>query len=798
MHRFWTGFLILLLLAAPIRTAAAQVQTDTPPDIDTLMIRWDASAARAEEALRNRRASTDALEALRTEIAGQRTEAFEIIERGDILTLTLQAQLDALGPPPADGAEETPAIAARRAELTEAFDAANKPILAAKQAFNRAEVLIDEIDKLIRARQRTDLFERIPSPLVPTRWLPAFAELGDYLSGVASEVSGAVRDPTRGLLSRQRIPIALALFGGSLVMLLAIQPFILRRMDAGVNAAIRPIRRNLLLGLSLALRFILPLIAGLLFFGAFASLGLTLYEGRSLNTIALTLPMLLVFSYWLGHALFAPTLPGFRFVEMSDRAARTATRICLGLGGMLALEIMLEQMEKDYSFAPETRSVLATTVVLLGSLLLWRLASLLARSDKPPEESTARTDADHEDATAFHPRALIAYLIRLAAIAAVVFSLAGYVEIARDALGPMIRSLGLLGVALAVYRLLVSASHIAVREEKAVSSLMPFAAATIVALATLPLFALIWGAREADISDVWILLTEGVEFGGTRISFGVVVMLVAIFVIGVILTRWLQRMLSTTVLPKTRLDSGGRNAVVTGLGYVGITLSALIAVSTAGLDLSSITIVAGALSVGIGFGLQAIVSNFISGIILLIERPIKEGDWIEVAGNSGIVRKISVRSTRIETFDRHEVIVPNADLIAGTVTNMTLSSHTGRLIVPVGVAYGSDLEKTREILLEKARAHRLVLKYPEPVVLFMGLGESALDFELRCFVNDVYSVLSARSDLLFEIYRALSEAGIEIPFPQRDVSLRNVGDIVEAVTARRDGGQAPKPAPDPA
>jgi small-conductance mechanosensitive channel len=188
--------------------------------------------------------------------------------------------------------------------------------------------------------------------------------------------------------------------------------------------------------------------------------------------------------------------------------------------------------------------------------------------------------------------------------------------------------------------------------------------------------------------------------------------------------------------------------------------------------LQKVAFLAGALSVGIGFGLQAIVSNFVSGLILLAERPIRVGDQIAVKDEEGFVRRISVRSTEIETFERASVIIPNSDLITGVVKNWTHANTLGRILIKVSVGYESDAEQVRDILAECAAGHAQVLKVPPPAVLLAAFGDSALQFEVYCIVGDLAARGSIKSEIQFEILKRFRAAGIEISFPRRDVRLR--------------------------
>ncbi len=278
-----------------------------------------------------------------------------------------------------------------------------------------------------------------------------------------------------------------------------------------------------------------------------------------------------------------------------------------------------------------------------------------------------------------------------------------------------------------------------------------------------------WGMPPKSLEAWMDQYGSGVTIGKVTFDFLNIGSAISIFLIIYVATRITQWFFSERVLPYTRVDGGLKNAVHALTGYVGMGIAILSGMSALGLNMENLAIVLGALSVGIGFGLQAVTSNFISGIILLFERPIRVGDWIALGEHQGVVRKIRVRSTEIETFQNASIIVPNSQLVTETVTNWMLHDTVARLDIAVGVAYDSDLKRVKDILITAAQEHPEVRRKPQPFVLLKDFGESALQLELRCFVKNVFSLQGVGSDIRTRIYERFQKDGIEIPYPKRSI-----------------------------
>ncbi len=289
----------------------------------------------------------------------------------------------------------------------------------------------------------------------------------------------------------------------------------------------------------------------------------------------------------------------------------------------------------------------------------------------------------------------------------------------------------------------------------------------------------VWGQHEVGerVSDV--LAGKGFSLRGLRIVPAQILFGVVWFVLLVSFTRWLKAKLEDDWLPLSALDPSVRVSVATVFGYITFIVAAMVGLSVAGLDLSKLAIVAGALSVGIGFGLQNIFNNFVSGLILLFERPVRLGDYIKVGKAEGFVRRIRIRATELETWDHTTIIVPNSELLGGEVENSTYGNTLGRVILPVAVAYNTDPELVRELLLQAAQQCESFIKngeaqgIPPPFVLFKAFGDSALEFQLRGYVDNVNAKLIVASELRFAVLRLFREHGVQMPFPQRDVWLRS-------------------------
>jgi len=265
------------------------------------------------------------------------------------------------------------------------------------------------------------------------------------------------------------------------------------------------------------------------------------------------------------------------------------------------------------------------------------------------------------------------------------------------------------------------------------------------------------------------VLEYSLTLGGTKITLLGLIEIVLVLIAFFIISRVLRKILQRRILPRFKLAEGAQFLILRLIHYVLIVIGLFLAINLVGIQMTSLTVIFGLLGVGIAFGLQNITSNFVSGLILLFERPVNVGDYIEVSGAMGKVQSINMRSTTVITRDNITLIVPNSSFIEGTVTNWSVGDPKIRINVPVGVAYGSDTELVRRLLLEVAENHPDVLKEPKPDVLFREFADSSLNFDLRIWILNPIGRFKTISDINYAVDNAFKEHNITIPFPQRDV-----------------------------
>jgi len=820
MFRFVPLF-VLLVGVTFVSTSSAQ-EDQPASSVDQLRAGWEESLAAVEVYATGSEHTPRQHDTFNAQLEKIKNEAAQVTADAQQEMTTYVRLLEALGPPPEEGEPPEPLdIKVKREDLNAKINVHRSRMAQAELAIAEAEQAEAKLSEIVRKKFRERLLVRGPLPLAPDTVTQAVPEFFTVL-GVLTDSYSEWRD----FLSDDEV--AEAQWRGAMVLLAFVAAWFLRRFlltrygrDSTIEKPSYPRRfvaalaEGVARGTLPASIFAVPLIL--------IPLGLSIASGLFAEVVSALCVALIFFILGTAftRAILAPDLPAWRVTRLAPKAARILSRRIIFLIAVFAIDIFFSrsmcvdfdcnvrtvsispELESLYSLVIDTLEAIGIVLVVQG--WLWRSSP----SASVDSEASVQATAESETVSGEEPRdsataqmiggrvwTYVRRAVGVAAVFGVIANLTGYVNLGDRMIDGLMMSGAILGVLLLVRRLLrelmrfgLGAHVITYRLGLAENSrdllffwlgvVLDFVVIAVACFAILP----IWGVPRTDLTRGIGDVLAGFSVGGVTISLVDILTALLVFFIAFAITRLIRQTLSEKVLTKTNLDTGIRNSLASGVSYIGITIAALLAVGVMGFNFQNIAIIAGALSVGIGFGLQNIVNNFVSGLILLVERPIKIGDWVVVGEHQGFVKRISVRATEIETFDRASVILPNSELLSNAVMNWTHKDKIGRLIIMVGVAYGCDTERVREILLSCSKDHPEIVSWPKPFVLFQNFGGSSLDFELRAYLRDVGSRLSVSSDLRFAIDKAFREEGIEIPFSQHDIHLRDIERLEQALAA---------------
>ncbi|MFG1347483.1 DUF3772 domain-containing protein [Xanthobacter autotrophicus DSM 431] len=724
------------------------------------------------------------LDELRQRLDPTRRDLLQVTEQVAPRVIDAQSRLSGLGAKPADGATEDPTLTADRERLTK-LAAEYEGVLKQNRALLlRAEQISDRISARRRALFTGQLFERSDSILDPDLWKNAVTAVSTETRAISFFLSD-----WSGFALRRQGPWAMLgiLFGAAAIVVAVVAGgrFLRRRLRTPPPAngesfgRLRSAREALKVAFLNALVAPAAAMAALAFIGGFEVVPPRAQELLHGLVVAIFIKAI---GNAMGRAMLAPGEPWRRLPPVSDREAVIAYRYFSFAVWTLAIAAFLNALHKVL-FAPLGLTVITSAVMalLIAGFIARFLVNLAGTEEQAEGEAKADGKATEGDAAAvggLEGRAWLRFVVWIAVTLLIVALVTGYISFAAFVAARMVVAAAVLGGLYLLYALIdaffaegLSADTHRARALSKTLGLKPTSLELIgvvvsgllkVLLFVVAAFLIVgsWGASTADVMDTVERASFGVRIGTATITLWSVFYAVALLLVSLVLARAFQRWISTSLLPRSGLEPSLQSSIATIVGYVGTIIAIMISMSEVGLNLENIALVAGALSVGIGFGLQSIVSNFVSGLILLAERPIRVGDTINVKGEEGYVRRISVRSTEIETFERATVIVPNSDLITGMVKNWTHSNTTGRIIVSVTVSYDSDPEDVRDILVSCACDHPQVLQTPPPRVFLTKFADAGLMFELRCVVANVDYALTVKSDLHFQVLARFRKSGI--------------------------------------
>ena len=789
---FILPFLMFCLFAGLLQAQPKQQTTDLADALATRMDQIEATLSRDN-------LSDSTINDLRAKLTDITEEATRQQAAMEPTLQEARARLQTLQPAePEEGAQqqqqnaEARELIERRTQLEKQISQLDAEYKLLTSSLVRAEQLANKITITRQERFTRQLLGRSSSIINPLLWVEAasglatttrvttniFKDWGEFLlTHAASQIWQVV-----GMLV-----IVAVLLGGPFRYLLFSGLYRLSKLENPT-----PLQRSIFAAWAVIVYTVLPISIFLAITLVLSNADLLPTRVEALARAIATVLFNCSVAYGMVSVLLSINRPNYRLLNVDTSAAIRLQGIGVLLLVIYAVEALADKVNPTLLIPLETEIVISGVASLLIAGLVWTGQRLLMNAD--PLWEVTPTDED-EQASGFSLPGFIGILRPLVWLACIIIAIApflGFVSLA-DFIAEQLARIFVILVLLGILSSLVdnfitdSMEHGKARTESfskvvgiPINAINQFGVffngilrVFLYVCAALLIFTP-WGLQSTDFLTSLKNAVFNIQIGDINISPINILGALLVFAVALVLVKSIQRWMERRLLPATNLDTGLKNSIQTSVGYVGFILAAMLAFSFVGLDLSNIALVAGALSVGIGFGLQSIVNNFVSGLILLVERPIKTGDWVVVGEHQGFVQKISVRATKIETFDRATVILPNSELISNRVMNWMHNGSMGRIIVAVGVSYNSDPDKVRDILLRVADESPLIASYPEPSVVFLDFGASSLDFDVRCYVHDVLTSLMAASELRYAIFKAFKEEGIEIPYPQQDVYIRSV------------------------
>lgn len=752
---------------------------------------WTRSLDNIEQDLASPEHVTESDEDFRADLTEIRKSAVAARETADEIAAGIEGLLSALGEAPVEGEPQEAADVQTKRRKYEAELADMRGRAAQAQLImRRVDTTILRLSGIEQGEAVRALLTRTPSPL---GWQTLSASPGEtktYLAQIFVTPGEWWQTATPENRARLSSWVSITI----VIALLALALFLRRGLVQWLGRDARiaePSYTRRLLGASTAAlaNGLLPaLFASLLWLTA--NRALTLEAGPFLDLVngAATALLVVIAALSLPRAALSPSQPHWRVVPIRPKYARHLTQRIGALGILFGADIFINTTgtadERAFLALYSAISATLEAIIILDLLrpALWRADPDWKASNQTQEPTqTPKPQTSRRRTLAWEVlRFTLALIVVVGALAAWI----GYTALSVYLIGGLIGSaltVGALFLARALFAewigIIMGRGEVAdwLNLSDEGSATVSFWLTGLMQLAIYvfgaTLIGAVWGI---PLKDLWIVtynLLTAISIGGVTISITDISEAILVFIATLLIFRLIKRLLRETVLPQTRLDAGAQYSIATIFGYVGIVTAVLMSAAALGVEFQNLIIIAGALSVGIGFGLQNIANNFISGLILLFERPIKVGDLIEIGDTLGHITHINVRRTEVETFQRAEVMIPNSELVSTSVINWTHSDRKARLEINVGVAYGSDTELVRETLIKAAGNVDKIVTWPEADVLFLDFGDSSLNFQLRCFTSDVSSRITTASKLRFEIDRLFREANITIPFPQRVIHM---------------------------